>query len=82
MTYKLSEIVKVNNQLKRNEASGAAAHVIAEDTKMLQYHVATFVDNDIPGLPQVRGNTVVKVCELIVRVNLGNAKIWTSVEIS
>ncbi|OQV11983.1 DNA-directed RNA polymerase II subunit RPB1 [Hypsibius exemplaris] len=52
LTYKLAEIVKTNNQLKRNEASGAAAHVIAEDTKMLQYHVSTFVDNAIPGLPQ------------------------------
>ena len=53
LTYKLAEIVKTNNQLKRNEASGAAAHVIAEDTKMLQYHVSTFTDNDIPGLPKV-----------------------------
>ncbi|XP_055335643.1 DNA-directed RNA polymerase II subunit RPB1-like [Paramacrobiotus metropolitanus] len=52
LTYKLAEIVKTNNQLKRNEASGAAAHVIAEDTKMLQYHVSTLVDNDIPGLPK------------------------------
>lgn len=53
LTYKLAEIVKTNNQLKRNEASGAAAHVIAEDTKMLQYHVSTFTDNDVPGLPKV-----------------------------
>lgn len=37
----------------RNEANGAAAHVIAEDIKLLQYHVATYVDNNVPGVPAV-----------------------------
>lgn len=53
MTHKLAEIVKANNNLQRNELNGAAAHIIAEDTRMLQYHVATLVDNEIPGLPRV-----------------------------
>ena len=54
LTHKLSDIVKCNNGLKRNELNGAAAHIIAEDTKMLQYHVSTLFDNEIPGLPKVR----------------------------
>lgn len=54
MTHKLSDIIKANNQLKRNEQNGAAAHIIAEDTKMLQFHVSTLVDNELPGLPRVR----------------------------
>lgn len=54
MTHKLADIVKINNQLRRNEQSGAAAHVIAEDVKLLQFHVATMVDNELPGLPRVR----------------------------
>lgn len=45
--------MKANNQLRRNEQNGAAAHIISEDTKMLQYHVATLVDNELPGLPKV-----------------------------
>ena len=53
LTHKLADIVKANNNLRRNELNGAAAHIIAEDTKMLQYHVSTFVDNEIPGLPRV-----------------------------
>ena len=53
LTHKLSDIVKANNQLKRNEQNGAAAHIILEDTKMLQFHTATLVDNDMPGLPKV-----------------------------
>lgn len=53
LTHKLSDIIKANNQLKRNEQNGAAAHIIAEDTKMLQFHVTTLIDNEIPGLPKV-----------------------------
>ncbi|XP_073991699.1 RNA polymerase II subunit RpII215 [Rhodnius prolixus] len=52
LTHKLSDIIKCNNELQRNEQSGAATHVIAENMKMLQFHVATLVDNDMPGLPR------------------------------
>ncbi|XP_059613251.1 DNA-directed RNA polymerase II subunit RPB1 [Phlebotomus argentipes] len=52
LTHKLADVIKANNELKKNEASGAAAHVIAENIKMLQFHVATFVDNEIPGMPR------------------------------
>ena len=50
----MSEIVN------RNEAGGAAAHVIAEDVKLLQYHVATLIDNQLPGKTVVSflGNTL------------------------
>ena len=58
MTHKLSDVVKANGNLRRNELNGAAAHIIAEDTKMLQYHVATLIDNEIPGLPRVSGCSV------------------------
>ncbi|EYC06185.1 hypothetical protein Y032_0077g1077 [Ancylostoma ceylanicum] len=51
LTHKLSDIIKTNIQLRNNEANGAAAHVLADDVKLLQYHVATLVDNCIPGLP-------------------------------
>uniref|UniRef100_A0A1B0GJN3 DNA-directed RNA polymerase subunit n=1 Tax=Lutzomyia longipalpis TaxID=7200 RepID=A0A1B0GJN3_LUTLO len=52
LTHKLADVIKANNELKKNESSGAAAHVIAENIKMLQFHVATFVDNEIPGMPR------------------------------
>lgn len=52
LTHKLSDIIKANNELRKNEASGAAAHVIQENIKMLQFHVATLVDNDMPGMPR------------------------------
>ena len=47
----------------RNEQSGAAAHIIQENVKMLQFHVATLTDNDMPGLPRNRFiNTRVGPC--------------------
>ncbi|KAI5711738.1 hypothetical protein M8J75_002812 [Diaphorina citri] len=52
LTHKLADIIKCNNELIRNESSGAATHVIAENIKMLQFHVATLTDNDMPGLPR------------------------------
>ncbi|XP_018310848.1 DNA-directed RNA polymerase II subunit RPB1 [Mycetomoellerius zeteki] len=52
LTHKLADIIKSNNELVRNEQSGAAAHVISENIKMLQFHVATLVDNDMPGMPR------------------------------
>jgi hypothetical protein len=52
LTHKLADIIKANNELARNEQAGAAAHVLFENTKMLQFHVATLVDNDMPGMPR------------------------------
>ncbi len=43
LTHKLADIIKMNNHLKNNELSGAAAHIINEDVKMLQFHCATLV---------------------------------------
>ena len=55
LTHKLADIVKANQQLIRNEQNGAASHIIQEDIKMLQFHVATIVDNELPGMPRVSG---------------------------
>ena len=52
LTHKLGDIVKINNELKRNAQEGTAATIIAENVKLLQYHVATMIDNDLPGLPR------------------------------
>jgi len=52
LTHKLADIIKSNNELLRNEQAGAAAHIISENIKMLQFHVATLIDNDMPGMPR------------------------------
>ena len=52
LTHKLADILKANNELIRNEQAGAAAHILSENVKMLQFHVATLTDNDMPGMPR------------------------------
>ncbi|EDV28888.1 uncharacterized protein TRIADDRAFT_49721 [Trichoplax adhaerens] len=52
LTHKLADIIKANNNLQRNESCGAPAHVITEDTRMLQFHVTTLTDNEVPGMPK------------------------------
>jgi len=51
LTHKLAEIVKTNNSyLQTKIDANAAKSVIDEWTNVLQYHIATLVDNQIPGV--------------------------------
>jgi len=51
LTHKLAEIVKTNNTyLQPKIDANAAKSVIDEWTNVLQYHIATLVDNQIPGV--------------------------------
>jgi hypothetical protein len=85
LTHKLADIIKANNELIRNEQAGAAAHVISENIKMLQFHVATLVDNDMPGLPRFVTILCVCVCVCVhartldfeLQLNLA-VKLWKS----
>lgn len=59
LTNKLGDIIKHNNALRDLEASGSANHTIREQTDLVQYHVATYMNNEIPGIMQstVRGGS-------------------------
>jgi len=52
LTYKLADIVKANQALRTQELQGAAEHILADYTRLLQWHVATLMDNEISGQPQ------------------------------
>ncbi|KIM82650.1 hypothetical protein PILCRDRAFT_7572 [Piloderma croceum F 1598] len=52
LTYKLGDIIKASINIRRCESEGAPAHVITEFEQLLQFHIATYVDNDIAGIPQ------------------------------
>ncbi|KAF7426730.1 DNA-directed RNA polymerase II subunit rpb1 [Pleurotus ostreatus] len=52
LTYKLGDIIKVSANVRSCEQEGAPAHVISEFEQLLQFHVATYMDNDIAGIPQ------------------------------
>lgn len=52
LTFKLSDIIKANSNVKKCETDGLAEHIRQEYEALLQFHVATFMDNDIAGQPQ------------------------------
>ena len=52
LTYKLGDIIRANGNVRRCETDGSPGHVVAEYEQLLQFHVATYMDNDIAGQPQ------------------------------
>ncbi|XP_030386688.1 DNA-directed RNA polymerase II subunit RPB1-like [Scaptodrosophila lebanonensis] len=52
LTHKLGDIVVANNAVKQLILRGSPDHEVQEAVKMLQYHVATMMDNDLQQLPQ------------------------------
>jgi DNA-directed RNA polymerase II subunit RPB1 len=57
LTHKLCDIVKSNNIIKAKKEKNYTNEQIDIYVKMLQYHVATLVDNQIPGLgPSMQRN--------------------------
>jgi DNA-directed RNA polymerase II subunit RPB1 len=53
LTYKLAEIIKYNANLRKQELNGAPAHIIQEFSSLLQFHISTLMNNELPGQPQV-----------------------------
>ena len=52
LTHKLNDILKSSIALKKHETDGSPAHIQNEFEQLLQFHVATYIDNEIPGQPQ------------------------------
>ena len=51
LTYKLGDIIRANANVRRCQEEGSPAHVTKEFETLLQYHVATYMDNNIAGQP-------------------------------
>jgi DNA-directed RNA polymerase II subunit RPB1 len=51
LTHKLVDIVGQNNVLRDKIDKGESGDIINKHTDLLQFHVATYVDNEIKGLP-------------------------------
>jgi DNA-directed RNA polymerase II subunit RPB1 len=57
LTHKLCDIVKNNNTLKQKIEKGVSKEQIDIASQVLQYHVATFIDNSIPGINPAQQRT-------------------------
>jgi DNA-directed RNA polymerase beta' subunit len=53
LTHQLAMIIRHNENLRRQERNGAPAHIIEEFSQLLQFHIATYFDNELPGQPRV-----------------------------
>jgi DNA-directed RNA polymerase subunit A' len=54
LTHKLVDIVRINERLKENIDLGAPDFIIEDLWELLQYHVSTYFDNEISGVPPAR----------------------------
>ncbi|KAK9713058.1 hypothetical protein RND81_06G000500 [Saponaria officinalis] len=65
LTHQLAMIIRHNDNLRRQERNGAPAHIISEFAQLLQFHIATYFDNDLPGQPratQRSGRPIKSIC--------------------
>ena len=54
LTHKLVDIVRINQRLRDNISIGAPDFIIGDLWELLQYHVATYFDNELSGIPAAR----------------------------
>ncbi len=54
LTHKLVEIVRINERLAENIELGAPQFIIEDLWELLQYHISTYFDNEISGVPPAR----------------------------
>lgn len=57
LTHKLCDIVKNNNTLKAKIEKNVSKEQVDIASQVLQYHVATFIDNSIPGINPAQQRT-------------------------
>ncbi|OYT67671.1 MAG: DNA-directed RNA polymerase subunit A'/A'' [Candidatus Wolframiiraptor sp. EX4484-121] len=50
LTHKLVDILRVAQRLRENINAGSPSPVIAELADLLQYHVTTYLNNEVPGV--------------------------------
>lgn len=51
ITHKYADIVKSNACLKKYEQEGAPAHIVRDYEQLLQFHLATLINNEMAGQP-------------------------------
>jgi len=54
LTHKLVDIIRINSRLKDNIDAGAPQLIIEDLWDLLQYHVTTYLDNQIAGVPPAK----------------------------
>jgi DNA-directed RNA polymerase II subunit RPB1 len=66
LTHKLSEILKTNKLLEKNMKECTNENVVQETVNLLQFHVNTYFDNELPGhiqATQRTGRPIKGICQ-------------------
>jgi len=66
LTHKLVDIVRINQKLREAMESGVPINIIQELHDLLQYHVTTYFDNEVSGIPPARhrsGRPLKTICQ-------------------
>ena len=66
LTHKLSDIIKFNNILKKQIQKSVKQETIDGWTSQIQYHIATYINNELPGMFQAvhrSGRPIKAVCQ-------------------
>ena len=51
LTFKLADILRANGMVQRSEVDGTPDHIRIDHCDLLQYHIATYMDNNIASIP-------------------------------
>jgi DNA-directed RNA polymerase subunit A' len=54
LTHKLVDIIRINQRFQENRDAGAPQLIIEDLWELLQYHLTTFFDNEVSGVPPAR----------------------------
>ena len=54
LTHKLVDIIRLNQRLRENIEAGAPHLIIEDQWELVQYHVTTYLDNEVTGIPTAR----------------------------
>ncbi len=54
LTHKLVDITRINQRFLENKEAGAPQLILEDLWELLQYHVTTYLDNEVSGIPPAR----------------------------
>lgn len=75
LTHKLSDIVRINQRLFENINAGAPEIIVEDLWDLLQYHVATLFNNNLPQLPVARQRSGTPLKTLVDRISSKEGRI-------
>ncbi|MGM5481236.1 MAG: DNA-directed RNA polymerase subunit A' [Nanobdellota archaeon] len=75
LTHKLGDIVRINQRLFENINAGAPEIIVEDLWDLLQYHVTTFLDNEVSQLPPARHRSGQPLKTLTARIKSKEGRI-------